>query len=363
MHNKNKIQFRQNTYNTSDSGIMFLLALIVPQFLMIVVMLACSAITKLPFSSPDPDVDTFVKIYPTFYMVLAGLVPQISMLASFLFISERKKVNYAKANKINVKKFNWLVMLIVLAIGAVCLFGFTPFVNWFDGIVKNLGYKSSLSILDVSSAGKFIGAIFYVGLLPAICEELVFRGVITNGLKQNGTKVAVILSAVLFALMHQNLQQFVYQLFLGGVMAYIVLKTGNILYTMIWHFINNFVILLDNHINGISTAQIDFSNAWNNIYPFILVILAVCAVIGILVLLNFVLKKQKNKNVNLTNEQISISKNVDNIDDLSKKIDKKSNSNDIEQSNVSWFKNPFLLISLIAGILLWVFGVASGFLS
>ena len=100
MHNKNKIQFRQNTYNTSDSGIMFLLALIVPQFLMIVVMLACSAITKLPFSSPDPDVDTFVKIYPTFYTVLAGLVPQISMLASFLFISERKKVNYAKANKI-----------------------------------------------------------------------------------------------------------------------------------------------------------------------------------------------------------------------------------------------------------------------
>lgn len=369
MSTKNKVNFRQNSYNTSDSGIMFLLALVVPQFLMILIMLICTSATGLPFSSADPTVDSFATTYPTVCMVLLAVVPQISLIGSFFFISEYKKVNYAKANQINFKKFNWLVMLIVLAIGAVCLLGFTPFVNWFDHMVEGLGYSSSVSNLDVSTVGKFIASIFYIGLLPAICEELVFRGVISNGLKQNGTKVAVVLSAVLFALMHQNLQQFVYQLFLGGVMAYIVLKTGNILYTMLLHFLNNFIILLDAFITSqkaVTPPDLNsyYSSAWNNIWPFLVMILAVGATIGLLFLLNFVLKKQKQKQ--LLKQQINISAQNDtnkNDSGASQEILDSQTSQDVKkQSFLTPLKNPFMIISLVLGVILWIVSVISSFM-
>lgn len=396
MLNKNKISYRQNTYNTSDSGIMFLLALIIPQFIMLLVMLICSSATGLPFSSAD-ETPSFISTYPVLYGVLCGVIPQISMIVGFVFVSERKKVNYAKANQISFKNFNWLVMLIVIAVGVVCLFGFTPFVNWFDHIVEGWGYSSATSSIDVSTVGKFVGAIFYIGLLPAICEELVFRGVITNGLKENGTKTAVIFSAVLFALMHQNLQQFVYQLFLGGVMAYILLKTGNILYTMLLHFFNNFVVLLDSHLSASTSADMSiyYSNAWNNIWPFLVVMLAVGAVIGLLFLLNYVLKKQnrqiKNEVAiqNLANGKLNEQNNVvkdENVNNLAKDenikqnilVNDKSNAQNINDQtaktdltnkdkktkmNLAPLKNPFLVIALILGVLLWIFSVVTCFLS
>ena len=358
MLNKTKINFRQNNYNTSDSGVMFLLALFVPQFLMLVVTLICATATGLPFSSADPEVATFISTYPTLYVVLCGLVPQVSMLLCFFFLSERKKINYAKANQISFKTFNWKIMLIVLAIGVVCLFGFSAFVNWFDYIVKGWGYTSSVSNIDVKTFGKFIGAVFYIGLMPAICEELVFRGVITNGLKENGTKVAVVLSAVLFALMHQNLQQFFYQLFLGGVMAYIVLKTGNILYTMLLHFLNNFCVLLDGYIsskNAVIEPDLNayYSNPWNNIWPFLVMLLAVAVVVGLLVLLNYVIKKQKSKIITSTNEQISISHSQEENKNVTE------NQATIEQTkqNISPFKNIYFLIALIAGIMFWILSI------
>lgn len=362
-----KINYRQNSYNTSDSGIMFLLALVIPQFLMIAITLICSSATGLPFSSVDPNVKTFVDTYPTLYTVLCGIVPQVGMLISFFFLSERKKIHYAKANQIHLKNFNWIVILIVLAIGVVCLLGFTPFVNWFDHIVEGWGYTSSTANIDVGTVGKFIGAVFYIGLLPAIVEELVFRGVITNGIKEKGIKTAVLFSAILFAVMHQNLQQFVYQLFLGGVMAYIVLKTGNILYTMLLHFFNNFVVLLDSHLNGGKTPKIDYSNAWNNIYPFLLVILTVAVVIGLLFLLNFVLKKQKTKQSNSqlevqqakNNNEQSIGKQKNQIEtncDLTLQI------KDKVDAKKSPLKNPYFVAALVAGVLMWIFAVVSNFM-
>ena len=392
MLNKNKVSYRQNTYNTSDSGIMFLLALIIPQFLMLLVMLICSSATGLPFSSAD-ETPSFISTYPVLYGVLCGVIPQISMIVGFVFVSERKKVNYAKANQISFKNFNWLVMLIVIAVGVVCLFGFTPFVNWFDHIVEGWGYSSATSSIDVSTVGKFVGSIFYIGFLPAICEELVFRGVITNGLKENGTKTAVIFSAVLFALMHQNLQQFVYQLFLGGVMAYILLKTGNILYTMLLHFFNNFVVLLDSHLSTSSSADMSiyYSNVWNNIWPFLVVVLAVGAVIGLLFLLNYVLKKQnkmqkvvdsqnlannklnekdnlvKDEKLNIWVKDENIKQNIlvddtQSINDQTEKTDL-TNKDKKTKINLAPLKNPFFVIALILGVILWIFSVATCFLS
>ncbi len=371
-------KLKTNLYSQSDSGLAFILALLVPQILILIVVLICGLITGLPYSSSDESVKTFVNTYQFTSTLISALVPQISFLIVFIFISERRKVNYKTANQINFKLNIWVLMC-VLAIGLIALFGFSPLINMLDSITSSWGYKSSVANIDVSTFWKFFGTVFYVALLPAICEELIFRGIITNGLKKFGTVTAVVLSAVFFSLMHQNLQQLVYQLFLGGVMAYIAIKTGSIIYTMLLHFFNNFVILFSSYLSGDSEEILDYSNAWNVIYPILLVIFAVAAILGLLWVINFILKKPKEKkqqasqsvNLSIQNENQSSLENITKetdiqIENINKDIDNQTqNSNNvfeaINTANEKFYQNQTIVIAIITGIIFWVFAVISAF--
>lgn len=351
----NKKQQRTNIYLPTDSGLAFLLALILPQILIIIVM---AVLGKEAASST----------------VASALVPQIGFLIAFFVVSERSKVNYKTANQFNFKINIWS-LLCVLVIGLIAIFGFSPLINMFDAITSSWGYKSAVANLDVSTLPKLLTTILYVALLPAICEELIFRGIITNGLKKFGTRAAVILSAVLFALIHQNLQQLVYQLFLGGVMAYIALKTGSIIYTMLLHFFNNaFVLLLQFLGSGSSNGAVSYDNAWSIIWPILLAIASSAAVLGLLALLNFIQKKMeataKLKQNNSVEPQKTSAEGWDNI-----QIENKSNEQSVEetllaqkQENVitqqpkqKFYTNPVLIAAIATGVLFWIFAVISSF--
>lgn len=84
-----------------------------------------------------------------------------------------------------------------------------------------------------------------VGLLPAVCEEVVFRGVLLRGL---GTQfhpwVAGLLSAVIFAGYHLSLAQLVPMLIVGMVFALLALRSGSTAPTMLAHALNNCIALL-----------------------------------------------------------------------------------------------------------------------
>lgn len=338
-------QNKKINYNSKDSALVFLLALVLPQIL---------------FYLAIAIFGTSITENKNILSLVSAVVPQLGMLVSFFIVSQKSKVSYIPANKLHIKKINWKILLVVLAIGIICLFGFSPIVNLFDRLVESLGYKSSVSNIDVSTFSKFAVSVFFIGVLPAICEELVFRGVITNGLSEHGTTIAVVYSALLFALMHQNLQQFFYQLFLGGVMAYIVLKTGSILYTMILHFINNFVVLLTTYLSDGADSVVDYSNAWNIIYPILLAVGAVVIVLLLIKLINFIIsKQQKNESLVITrenSEQVTLSQN------------EKSNEQQVTQSEIpakkKWYApllNPYMICAVVAGVLLWIMVIISSF--
>lgn len=78
-----------------------------------------------------------------------------------------------------------------------------------------------------------------VPVLPAIFEELLFRGVILRGLLQFGKAPAVILSALMFALAHGNPNQFIYQFLMGIAVGFLVVETKNLVVGMVAHFANN----------------------------------------------------------------------------------------------------------------------------
>jgi membrane protease YdiL (CAAX protease family) len=87
-----------------------------------------------------------------------------------------------------------------------------------------------------------IVSILLVGIIPAFVEELLFRGVILHGFKENySRKKAIIISALLFGIIHLNPWQFVTAFIIGIISAWICIKTGSIILSIYIHLFNNTV--------------------------------------------------------------------------------------------------------------------------
>lgn len=81
-------------------------------------------------------------------------------------------------------------------------------------------------------------------ILPAICEELAFRGYILNGLlKRFRPRSAILLTSFLFALFHMNVFQFLPAFFLGVILGLLTVRSRSLFPAMIFHFLYNAVLL------------------------------------------------------------------------------------------------------------------------
>ena len=128
-----------------------------------------------------------------------------------------------------------------------------------------------------------------ISVMAPIFEEIFFRKLLIDRTIKYGAKVSIILSAVIFALFHGNLNQFFYALLMGGFLAYVYIKTGKITYTIILHLIVNFMgsvvsIILSNSITAIQSGSGMFD--YGIILLYVMVIF-VFLIIGIYGLLNF----------------------------------------------------------------------------
>ncbi len=82
--------------------------------------------------------------------------------------------------------------------------------------------------------------LFTLALSPAICEELLFRGVILKASRARmGVTAAVVLNGVLFGVFHLSIYRFFPTMILGMVLALIVIRTRSIIPAMVFHFLNN----------------------------------------------------------------------------------------------------------------------------
>lgn len=86
--------------------------------------------------------------------------------------------------------------------------------------------------------------IVLTAVLPALIEEMIFRGYILGALRAHGDGVAIVLSAVLFGVFHGNVLQIPFALLLGLVMGYLVVQTDSIWPSVLLHFANNLMSVL-----------------------------------------------------------------------------------------------------------------------
>jgi membrane protease YdiL (CAAX protease family) len=121
------------------------------------------------------------------------------------------------------------------------------FINSF--ILLLFGYNFPPSAPEaVGGVGLFLLALFNSAVLPGVCEEFLNRGLILRGLRDTmRDKYAIIISALLFGLMHANIRQTLYTFAGGIVLAILAIKTRSILPAMIIHFTNNAVAVYLEH--------------------------------------------------------------------------------------------------------------------
>ena len=80
-------------------------------------------------------------------------------------------------------------------------------------------------------------------VLPSVLEELVFRGVVMQSLRRFGDSFALVISSILFGLVHGNLVQFIPSFLTGLAIGFFVLRSGSILTGILIHAVNNGILV------------------------------------------------------------------------------------------------------------------------
>jgi len=106
------------------------------------------------------------------------------------------------------------------------------------GIIGDEITNQTSELIENSPIWVIILVVVFIG---PIVEELIFRKLLIDRLSRFGDKTAIIVSAIAFGLFHGNLYQFFYAALLGAVLAYIYVKSGNVIYPIIMHMLLNFL--------------------------------------------------------------------------------------------------------------------------
>ena len=127
-----------------------------------------------------------------------------------------------------------------LAVG-MGVFAFGNFVSFFVvGVASTVGLTPEPTVESMNGEGlNLLLNLFSLAVLPAVLEELLFRGVVVGLLRPLGDRVALVISALTFALCHATLTQIPFAFMLSLMFGYIYIRTGNILLVMLLHFCNN----------------------------------------------------------------------------------------------------------------------------
>lgn len=100
------------------------------------------------------------------------------------------------------------------------------------------------SILSTSDAFQFIVSVVTICILPAIIEELFFRGCLQTTLVRSLPKspfTAILITAIIFSALHGQLSGFVPRIFLGMILGLAFHYSGNLWLSIGMHFLNNFL--------------------------------------------------------------------------------------------------------------------------
>lgn len=289
-----KIFKKRNFYTLKDSGNIFLYALLLPLAVGFVFSFIITFIAKklgIEAGAGENLSNILIEGNYLWYIIPTLLLTQIVFVCLYFSYHKIARISL-KATNLSFKKANIWSVLFSAFVGILCIIGFVWLIEGcFGNLFDRLGIGSSPEF-PIENVGMLFVYLFLLGVLPAICEELIFRGVIFQGLKSKfSTITSVLVCATLFAIMHQNIEQLIYPFLLGIVLGFVMEKTGNLLYCIIIHMFNNFTTIILSYLMATGAIKISFNTSW---WGCLCAILLAVATVGILFLIyHFYLRKHK----------------------------------------------------------------------
>jgi hypothetical protein len=243
--------------------LMFSIFVIIASFLVFLVVSMVIAIPVFGFDSmfgiadisdlSNPETITFLKYFQVVQSTGLFIVPPL--ILGWLF--HGSFTEYLSLNK----TVNFASVLLVLLLS----FAASPFINfigemnanmhlpeWLSGVenwMKNAEENAAEiteAFLKVDNLGGLFFNIFMVAVLPAVGEELLFRGVIQR-IFINWTKSihwGIWISAILFSALHMQFYGFIPRMFLGVLFGYLLVWSGSMWLPIIAHFLNNAIAVV-----------------------------------------------------------------------------------------------------------------------
>ena len=236
--------------------------------------------------------------------VLSGLYVLIFSLYFLIFVIFAKmratRPNHKPTYKellqtYNFKKPNVQDSGIIVVLGVLCILAYMTLQTGLIEVFASLGHTPGGIAPQMENFGHYILIVIAIAVLPSIVEELLFRGLILHSLMPFGKTVAVFTSALLFSLFHMNPSQTVFQFFLGIIFALIYIRTKNMWYPMLLHFVNNFAIITYTYVTrGAYESALIFN--WQ-----VILVMWTLVVVGTLIAVSLVrcLKKSKQPSIEL----------------------------------------------------------------
>lgn len=106
-------------------------------------------------------------------------------------------------------------------------------------------YESTIYQLKAFLSIDFrVNSIFLSCIYAPLIEEMMYRGIILNGLlKKYSVKTALFFSALIFGLMHFSFLKAINAFLIGLIIGYVFIKTKSLYLCIFIHFCNNFIVM------------------------------------------------------------------------------------------------------------------------
>jgi membrane protease YdiL (CAAX protease family) len=207
---------------------------------------------------------------------IATFVGLIVFPAIHLFAIERRSIrNFFPPQP----KTLW-VFLLIMALGITFMVTISPLVEWnmnvqFPEFLKGFETwaresedrtaKLTEVMTSFGSVADLLVGLLVIAVLPAIGEEVVFRGMLQNEMHRGmgNVHVAIWFSAIIFSAIHFQFYGFVPRLLLGALFGYLYVWSGNLIIPIFAHFFNNAfgVIMIYLHRHQLTTLDVEDNTA------------------------------------------------------------------------------------------------------
>ncbi len=185
----------------------------------------------------------FPAVSGTDYMLFLAADTCISMLPFLIFYRIRcgKISDLVKTPKKQLCSNSATIFAVIFGFGSCTAANFlisviAAYIFKFEtGTVIN-GYVTDIPSILIAAAT--------VGIVPAVCEELLFRGCIIGSLKKYNVFMSVVISAVIFSLVHSGINGMIFAFLCGMILGAVRIYTGRFFAAVTVHFMNNILAVI-----------------------------------------------------------------------------------------------------------------------